>query len=59
MTESGSKRKKVATESHEKGPSQMARGTLEMSGADLVRAQSQLRKVPLKIIIIIIIIGFI
>lgn len=48
MTENGGERKKVATESHEKGPSQMARGTLEMSGADLVRAQSQSRKVPLK-----------
>ena len=48
MTENGGERKKVATELHEKGPSQMTRGTLEMSGADLVRAGSQLRKVPLK-----------
>lgn len=47
MTENGGERKKVAKESHEKGPSQMTKGTLEMSG-DLVRAQSQLRKVPLK-----------
>ena len=48
MTENGGERKKVATELHEKGPSQMARGKLEMSGADLVRARSQSRKVPLK-----------
>ena len=48
MTENGGERKKVATELHEKGSSQMTKGTLEMSGADLVRAGSQLRKVPLK-----------
>ena len=48
MTENGGERKKVAKESHEKGPSQMTKGTLEMSGANLVRARSQLRKVPLK-----------
>lgn len=48
MTENGGECEQVATESHEKGPSQMTRGTLEMSGADLVRARSQLTKVTLK-----------
>ena len=48
MTENAGERKKVVAELHEKGPSQMARGKLEMSGADLVRARSQSRKVPLK-----------
>ena len=47
-TENGGEHKKLAKESHKKGSRQMTRGTLEMSGADLLRARSQLRKVPLK-----------